>query len=662
MSMPGYAGRILYINLSSREVRKEPLDPELVERFIGGWGINLKLAYDLIPPDVDPLSPQNGIIIGNGPFVGTMIPGAGKTMITSRYPLNGAFCASAGGGQFSLMLKSSGYDHLFINGRADRPVYLRIKDEEAELCDASDLWGKDSFETVDELRLRYEPCSIIPIGQAGENLVKISVTQIDRGGTVGSGGFPAVMGSKNLKAIVAQQGTEPIRVADRAKLQKLIDDLLKRVARYHPRDEMLKGGSMAMTLGVADNWRSAKDASIYYSNEFEPLSEQGIADLKDIYEIHKQSRRKIACSACPVSDKDRIDLTEGEWQGKVTYDSAVMAFEVAGGKGIEGYTNTLKEADATNRYNICRLNFRNTLAFLTHLYQKGIITKQDTGGIELRLNMPIGTVLKLLKMTAYRQGFGSIIAEGILGAAQQIGKGAETYAQHIKGWGFFWDPRLTTMGTMEFALLVYPPFCHVRAGGLGSAGYNPGRDTELWTKEAKREGVPSEVIETAIGPAYINVGRLTRYTEDFFSLFNLLGQCHRLYINRFYSIDLIAELYQAVTGKDKTPAELMRMGEKAWNMFKMLQVRTGFNRKDDEPPDCWFTPLKVKGIEGEEVEHHLMDYCQTKVLAKEDVDSLLDEYYAERGWDIKQGIPTPQKLDKLELKELLTDAETALGK
>ena len=179
MELCGYAGSILHVNLTSGEFRKEPLDPELARKYLGGWGINHKLYYDLTPPHVAPLSPDNPLIVGTGPFPGTIIPGSSRTYITHKHPLSGTIGSAVGTGVFSNMLKSAGYDHIVITGKARKPVYLRISEYGTELCDASELWGKDTYDTVFALRSKYEPCSIIAIGPAGENLVSISVTHVD---------------------------------------------------------------------------------------------------------------------------------------------------------------------------------------------------------------------------------------------------------------------------------------------------------------------------------------------------------------------------------------------------------------------------------------------------------------------------------------------------
>ena len=650
MGLPGYAGNILHINLTSGSIRKEPLDAEMVRTYIGGAGILNKLAYDLIPPDADPLSPENAVIIGTGPFNGTMIPGCSEVMIVYKSPLNGSFTHSNGGGCFSHFLKSSGYDHLVITGRSNKPVYLKIHDEDVELCDATDLWGMDVFDTTDELRRRHGPCSVIPIGQAGENLVNISVTQIDKGGTVGSGGLCAVMGSKSLKAIVVVQGTKGIAVADPKRLQKLADEILARVEKYHLRDEMMKGGTMAMTAGWVPEGILARNSSVLIP--FPPNSKELQAEM---YEIHKRSRKKIACITCPMSDKDRLDVAE---RGMVTYDTAVFAAGAimtaspaygyrAEGSPLDRYADALRFFDMTNRYGIDRVySFQGLIDFVVTLYEDGIITKEDTGGLEL--DRGFDTLLKLTRMTAFREGFGNILADGVIGAARRIGKGADKYIQNVvKGQFIGFDPRVTGLGPMQFEAMVFPGRTLNVAGGMGAATYSPGWPIKELRRQADRCGVPEEAIERIFADDSFNVGRLAKHGEDFFNLFNMFGQCHRLYISRFYSMQILADLYSAVTGIEATPTDLKLASERVWNLWKLLNYKAGFDRKDDQPPEIWFQPLK-----GPDKEYHLVDYFLTTPLTRKDVDGFLDDYYDERGWDKKTSLPTAGKLQELGLERL----------
>ncbi|MFC2021957.1 aldehyde ferredoxin oxidoreductase C-terminal domain-containing protein [Chloroflexota bacterium] len=614
MDICGYAGNILYIGLTSGKVRTEKLDPELIKSFIGGYGISTKLAYDLIPPDVDPLSPENLIIIGTGPFAGTLAPGAAKISFTTKFPINNAFATAASGGNFAWMLKSNGYDFAVIGGQASYPVYLNITENGAEICDASHLWGKDIFETVDELRNIYQLSSIIPIGPAGENLVKISITSMDKGGTIGSGGLPAVMGSKKLKAIVVQQGNKAVRVAHPVRFMRLVNNLYERVQQWSGRERFLKHGN-------ANIPETAKDR-------------------ETIIEMHAQARELIACASCPLAEKERVRIEDDEGKSLVTYMTHFNARKFGADSAIEEFFKEAKYQDAINRYGLCHHQFLNAMDFMVDLYKSGVISKEDTDGIEL--NDDYDTVMNLMQLTAYRKGLGDILAEGALGAARRIGRGAEAHAVQIKGRSIVYDPRLGSLGTMEFEQITTPRGAHVAAGG--SPSYDPGRTLKDFERHSERMGAPDEAVKRIVGETSFNPGRLSRYSEDWYSLFNCVSLCNRAWINRFYHVKTITELYSAITGIETTPAELMQSAERAWNMYKLLNVRAGFNRKDDEAPAAWFQPRQ-----GEDADYAMTDYYKTKTLTKQDIESLLDDYYDERGWDIRTGIPTTQKLEELGL-------------
>jgi len=624
MGVPGYAGHILRVDLSTSKITKEALDPHLVNDFVGGWGINTRLAYDLIPPDVDPLAPENVIIVGTGPFSGTIAPGSSELFITTKLPLSGGIGVGCGGGHFPLMLKMSGYDHVVITGRAPEPVYLKIHNDDVELCSGSELWGLDTYETVDALRALHEPCSIIPIGPSGENLVKISVTFIDKGGSVGFGGLPAVMGAKNLKAIVACQGDRGIRVADRIGLQKAVGRMMKQVMSYRMRPLLLEGGTFSMTVG----WMAGLGMG-----------------MENWDKIHKKCRKTLACPSCPMGDKEINRLREGEFAPMDAYLTDFMGeVELSAQTPLDNHNRAVKRVDKLNRTGICSLNFYNVMDLMLSLYSQGIITKEDTGGIEIKRDYD--TFLQLINMTARREGFGAVLAEGPLGAARKIGHEAERQAIHIKGCTPFIDPRQDSMNTMAFAQLVHPGRANYACGGTGV--YIQGRPVEQFVHHAHRMGMSEEAIGRVFTATSFNVGRFTKHAEDWYSLFNCLGQCHRLYIHRFYSIDIFLELFAAVTGVKATPHELLRKGERVWNLAKLINVRVGFGRKDDQPPPAWFEPKKTR-----DGEVSIMDYYKTTALTQKDLECMLDDYYDERGWEKKTGAPTSAKLKELGLEDFV---------
>jgi aldehyde:ferredoxin oxidoreductase len=624
MQLGGYAGNILYVNLSSGSVESKPLPDELARDFIGGAGINNHLAADLIPPDTDPLSPANAIIIGTGPFNGTFIPGSSQTMSMYRSPLNGAYVQSNGGGCFSSYLKSCGFDHLVISGSSGKPVYLHIEHHSASLRDAANLWGLDNYDTVDELRRRHGHCSVIPIGPAGERLAPISVTNIDKVGTIGSGGLAAVMGSKNLKAIVACRGSHAIEVADPMRLQQIVDGLLEKIQGYHLRGEMMQGGSMTMTR----DW-IPPGIVIRNGTELVPYPPEAASMKEQVYRLHRESRKKLACATCPMSDKDRIDIpgTGTFYDTAVFMEMAIMTTSsalghIAQGTVEERYALALKYYDEINRLGLDRVySFTGLADYAITLYEKGIISRADAG---FELDRSYDTLVRLMRMTAAREGIGDVLAGGINNAVNVLG-GQEPVQNVIKGQFVFADPRMTGLLPLHIGMLTHPGRCFGASAALGAPSYSPGWPVKEIRKNAERCGVPPADIDRLIGDETFNLGALVRHGEDFFNLFNMLGQCHRLYISRFFSLQVISELYSAVTGLEKTPAELKEASALTWNQWLDLNSRAGFTRKDNEPPEIWFKPLK-----GPDREYTLYDYFLRKEINLAEINQVLDQYYAER--------------------------------
>ena len=438
---------------------------------------------------------------------------------------------------------------------------------------------------------------------------------------MGFGGLPAVMGSKNLKALVACQGDNGIRVADSRGLQKAVDRMMERIMDYRMRPTLIEGGTFAMTSG----W----------------LGAMGL-DISDWDKLHKETRRTLACPSCPMGDKELNRLREGEYSPMTAYMTDFMGeFESSGQSSLDNHNRAIKRVDSLNRTGICKINFNNVMGLMISLYDQGIITKEDTGGIEIKRDYE--TVLQLIDMTARREGIGDVMAEGPFGAAQKIGGDAEGHAIHIKGCSPFIDPRTDSMNTMALAQMVHPGRANYACGGSGI--YMQGRPIEQFLSHARRMGIPEEAIDRIFTADSFNVGKYTKHTEDWYSLFNTFGQCHRLYIHRFHGIDSFIEFFTAVTGTKTDPDELLRYGERVWNMYKLLNVRMGFERKDDQPPKAWFEPIK-RG----DKEFRMMDYYKTTILTEKDMDQMLDDYYDERGWDRDRGAPTLEKLRDLGLE------------
>ncbi|MEK7848787.1 MAG: aldehyde ferredoxin oxidoreductase N-terminal domain-containing protein, partial [Chloroflexota bacterium] len=494
MSFPGYAGRILFVDLTSGKTREEPLDDGVVERFLGGWGISNYLAHEVIPPHADPLGPENAIILGAGPFSGTTIPGSAKCLLTTKFPINGAFATAAGGGGFALRLKSCGYDHVVITGKAPRPVVLLFSTGRAELRDAAHLWGKDSYDTIDILWQQYWPCSVIPIGPAGENLVPNSITSVDKGGTLGRGGLAAVMGSKNLKAMVALQGERGVKVAQRLRFQQLADALHQRIMTWRGRPALMERGLLEDGISVATPY------------PLDPLP-------KEMEQVHVSQRRRLACPSCSLGEKSKVCLPDGPFAGVVAYMPHFW-MESFGGDARQANDRSIKYSDALNRLGLCHMNFTHTFLFLCRLYQEGSITREDTGGVELKPDLD--TALTVAHMTAHQEGLGKVMAGGAYSVIAHVGEKLGRRLEHVKGNSSVFDPRLSGLGTMEFSQMINPRGSHMAAGG--SPSYAPGRPLEDFIRHAARMGATPEATARAVGPGNFNAGRYTRFSDDWYSL------------------------------------------------------------------------------------------------------------------------------------------------
>ena len=628
MKTGGYTGRILFVDLSAGTSREERFSNKDQEKYIGGHGMNAFLAWNLMDPLSDPLSPENPIIMGAGPFTGTLIPGSSKLATTLKFPLNGAFGTAVAGCRFPLMLKTCGYDHLIVNGAAPKPIILLISDDEVRLVEAKDLWGMDIYEITDQLLKQYEPCSVLPIGPAGENLVPISVTLVDKGGTLGSGGLPALMGSKNLKAIVVKQGKKSIQVARKKEFMKLLRDLHKRIMRWPGRESILSGGIRSSQ----EAWWGMPPPRTPLALSEEYMDEQG---KRDEFQLFLNSRKFLACPSCPIADKECIQIKEiktyacqlkQEIRGKATDPEKDFYLKVM----IQHTADSL---------GICLHTFSGLVSLLMALQDDGVVTKRDLG---VDLDQDASSMVRLLEMISQREGIGDLLAGGFPRLFEEFGDAAKRYAPHNKGRYLLWDARTRPMGTMEFGELTNFRGSHFQAGG--SPSYVPGKTLQDFVRHADRMGAPQDVVKRVEKEGF-NPGRYTKYSEDWFSLFSALGLCNRAFLNRFYSIGLIENFFSSLIGLNLEAQDLMRAAERGWNLLRVLNLMAGFTKKDDDPPDVWFIPIRE-----EKMQFEIRDYFGEKIT-KDDVNRFLLDYYEERGWN-QEGIPTKDKLVKLGLEDV----------
>jgi len=632
----GYAGSALHIDLTAGKIERVALDEGLARKFIGGFGLNNKLAFDHIPQGIDPFSPQNVIIIGAGLLGGTAVPGSSKIMATTKMPINQAIGTAFGGG-FSYMLKSAGYDYLIISGKAQRPCYIKIIDEEIELCEASSLWGKDIHEVTDELRARYGSTSnVIAIGPAGERLVRFALTLINKFATLGRGGLGAVFGSKNLKAIVVQ-GSRGVGVAREQEFMRLVDSLTETMLKIPFRNEWIR-------LGIYLGWPTWTKVGFVGKNWSELYPEDRATQLYGPQEYQKIFKATIACPSCPLGDKAVLEIKEGEFAGLVAPVSHGLGCVLSW--GIRGDVGSLARAvkchDLCNRYGLDDLTATALMDLVVDLYQAGIISRSDADGLELKRDFT--TSMALIEKMGKREGLGDLLAEGFRAVVARFGKEAERYAVEIKGLDVMIDPRGHLEGMGAISQCVNPRGTYGIAGN--SPAFRAGTTPDKIAKYCQRIGASTEAIQRICGPAEFNLGRLTKYAEDWYSVCCCLGICARQSVIQCYDLSLAAQLYTAATDWDISQEELLLAGERAWNILKLANVREGFTRKDDRLPDKFLEPLKTTAGEV-----YLMDYNRTRRLTRDDLERLLDDYYQERGWELARGVPTKEKLAQLGLEK-----------
>ncbi|MFB0559636.1 MAG: aldehyde ferredoxin oxidoreductase family protein [Candidatus Lokiarchaeia archaeon] len=635
-----FGGNILYVDLTKGKVRKEELSDSLKKEFLGGWGIQYKLAYDLIKPGTDSLSPENPLIYGTGVLVGTSAPGSTKLFAVYKAPLNDAIAPAAGGLGLAHQLKYSGYDYLVITGRSEEPVYLKIFDDDVELNSANHLWGKGIQQTTDELWKEHgRDCTVQAIGQAGENLVRFSFSLINKASTIGKGGMGALMGSKDLKAIVAK-GTKGIRVADKKKFRQLINPIVKSIQEWPQRERWSRQGSMYA-------WGSFPEITYPYKNWTELYPPGQANKLYGIEILEKVKRSNIACPTCPIGCKFNMETMDGEYKGLKAPMAHFGGVAVFWGMrfDLQDYSRGVKLEELANDYGLETVTTSAIIDYAVDLYERGIIGDEETKGLELMRNFE--TALTLVEQITKREGLGDILAEGWLSCIKRFGEEAEKYAFHIKGLDVLNDPRMI-FNSECFEQIVNP------RGGFHvvpalSPTMVPGRTPDKLMRHCSRVGVPEERMSSIFEPEF-NMARFTKWIEDWYGVMNIVGICFRHPIAVNYNLDKVTELFSAATGVEITPSEFLRVGEKITNLQRMINVREGFSRKDDSYPAKWLEePLRVG-----DMEFWWKDYYMTKQYTKEDVERLIDDYYDERGWD-QNGIPTKSTLKELGLEETIKD-------
>ena len=597
--MYGYLGKILRVDLAAGEVWDEPLNEEYARAFVGGSGLAARYLYDMVDGETDPLGPANPLILMAGPLVGTSMPSAGRLSVCALSPLTSIWGESNTGGFVGPELRFAGYDGVIITGRADRPVWLSIVEGRAELHEAGDLWGLDAYETQERVRQAMgEPkARVLCIGPAGEHLVKMAAVMNDHGRAAGRTGMGAVMGSKNLKA-VGLRGTARIPLADPEGLKTVV----REVVAHLDEDMAAMAIQMAGTAGYVDMALMYGDLPIRYYQKGEW---EGASDLSGVLMVERFQNRNTACYRCPIACGRE---TRAPRYGLEKVDGP--EYETLGALGALTMVNDLEAViyagHLCNLYGLDTISTGVTLALTCELFERGVLTPADAGGLEVRYG-DAAIIHRLIEMTARREGFGDLLAEGSAALAAHFGV-PELAATVNRLEVPMHDPRAFVGMGVTYALSPRGA-CHLQ-GDMYGVDTGQGPPVELGV-------VPGDRFESSE-----EKGRIAARQQAWRNLYNALILCH--FQNP--GVERVLGGLNAATGWGLEAHDLMELGKRIVSLKRLLNLRRGLTPADDRLPDLLLQPLAEGGTEGQVPE----------------MEPLLAGAYAEYGWDPQTGAPTEE--------------------
>ncbi len=604
--MPGtYAGKILKVNLSEKKVETETIPEDVLRKFIGGRGLGSYYLFKLMNPEADALSPENVLIFATGPLTGTPAPTGGRYMVICKSPLTGLIACSNSGGNFGAELKSAGYDMIVITGKADSPVYIAIKDDLVEIKPASHLWGLDTHTVTDKLLEEFgdDRAKVACIGPAGENLVKIACVINDKHRAAGRSGVGAVMGSKNLKAIIVKGSGRP-EAPDKDTFMSIIREKVEKIRNNPVTGEALpKLGTKVLDNIINEN-------GLYPTRNFQT----GV--FEDTHEVCGEAlvekgylKKNKGCYACPIQCGRYVELPNGRKGEGPEYESGWAFGACCGVKDLIAIT----EANfLCNELGLDTISTGVTIACAMELYEKGYIPKEDLAkGPELKFGSS-EAIVYYTKAIAYRTGLGDKLAEGSF-------RLAETYGH----------PELS-MSVKKQELPAYDPR-GVYGHALGYATSNRGGcHVRAYLISPEVLGVPEklEPLTTQNKPQWLKL------FQELTAVIDSSGLC--LFSSFALGLEDYRDLISAGTGFDYTVEELLTCGERIWNLERLFNLKAGMNpSKDDTLPKRFLKEAMPEG---------------PKKGSVVPLSEMLKEYYSIRGWNEK-GIPTQEKLSELELTE-----------
>jgi aldehyde:ferredoxin oxidoreductase len=610
----GYNNKILRVNLSNKSIISEEINESICRRYLGGAGFVAYYLWKELKPGIDPLGLDNKLIFALGPITGMVLPGASRNCIGAKSPLTGGIAKAESGGFWMAELKRAGYDAIIVEGKADKPVYLWVHNGEAEIKDASHLWGKETKDTQDTIRaeLGDQDIHVAMIGPAGENLVRFACIMEGCHDAAARGGLGAVMGSKNLKAVAARGHFLP-PVSNPDKIIEIRKSLIQQTKNHM---------SSAFGTGGPDMLMGEQSGDLPVRNFNNGL----FPEVKLIHGgVMKDTNLRIGmegCFACPIRCKKIIKFEEpykhDPEYGGPEYESIASLGSNCGLKDVKAICKANERCGA---YSLDTISTGSTIAFAMECFEKGLLTEEDTGGIELKFGNA-EAVLQVIELIAHREGFGNRLAEGTARMAKTIGKGCQDFALHVKGLepGMH-DPRIQSGLAMTFML---SPTGADHCGGTPE----PNLTVEIPFRQFHPLGFLAPLDWNELSPRKVALWRLAQFGS---MLDDSLGMCHFPGIN----FDQMVDLLKAITGWDTGIPEILRAAERTFTVMRLFNIREGITRDQDVMPARFYQP-KTDGV------------VANFKIKKEAYEKAKKYYYVLMGWD-NEGVPLPEKVEELDI-------------
>jgi len=607
-------GKILDIDLSTGTIKTTKIKEDVFRKFIGGAGLAAKLFFDRVPLNTDPLSSKNILFLIAGPLSGTNFFTSSRLLAAFKSPQTGIWGQGSAGGNFAAEMKRAGYDGIAISGASKSPVYIVIADDRVEIKDASDLWGKDIYETSDILKKRHgAKVDVLEIGPAGENLVKFANIMNTKWGSISRCGGGAVMGSKKLKAIVIS-GTGKVTPANLEAFENVRKNALAKVKESIVSQTLTSSGTaMGVEVNAMTGVLPVKNYTVGDGNWLGPLLGGGVLTAQYLTKPH-------ACFTCPIACKRTVKVAEGKYkveEGPGPQYETICAFGSL--MVIEDLAAVIKMGEMADRYGMDSISCGATIAFAMECFEKGLITSKDLEGGQLRWGNA-DDVLAIMEKITHRKGFGNVLAEGSRSAAQKIGKNAADYTVEIKGLEFaLYDVRGSHGHGLGF-MMSNRGACHVAS--------EIGKIESSWTTW------PDIGVTGGYDPmGDEGKGELNFICENVAMLSNSVTMCQFGLMSM--TVTELAEALKAATGFDYDLKEVMECGERIWMLQRGLNNLMGITAADDRMPKRIMTPHTEGAAAG----------------SVPNVELMLKDYYKARGLDAK-GRPLKEKLVSLGLSEL----------